>query len=152
MGPLGVPELIIIFIVALLVFGPRKLPELGKSLGKGLSEFRRASNELRNTLEEEVRAAEYEPPPPPPQGWTSRLKLRLPILNRPSTPGMNRRPRPPSEAEAGDAVAEAVSVEQKAEAPSQHSEADTSREPESGPASSPGLSSEPKPEPKPDGH
>ena len=67
MGPLGVPELIIIFIVALLVFGPRKLPELGKSLGKGLSEFRRASNELRNTLEEEVRAAEYEPPTPPPK-------------------------------------------------------------------------------------
>jgi len=54
-GSLGFPELIIIFIVALIVFGPRKLPELGKSLGKSLAEFKRASNELRNTLDEEIR-------------------------------------------------------------------------------------------------
>ena len=54
-GPIGMPELIIIFVIALIVFGPRKLPELGKSLGKSLAEFRRASNELRHTLEEEVR-------------------------------------------------------------------------------------------------
>ena len=63
MGSLGVPELIIIFVVALIVFGPKKLPELGKSLGKGLAEFRRASNELKSTIEEEVRAIEAEPPP-----------------------------------------------------------------------------------------
>lgn len=55
MGPLGFPELIIIFVVALLVFGPRKLPELGRSLGKSLSEFKRASNDLRSTLDEEIR-------------------------------------------------------------------------------------------------
>ena len=55
MGPLGFPELAIIFVVALIVFGPRKLPELGRSLGKGLSEFKRASNELRNTLDDEIR-------------------------------------------------------------------------------------------------
>jgi TatA/E family protein of Tat protein translocase len=54
-GSIGMPELIIIFVVALIIFGPRKLPELGRSLGKSLSEFRRASNELRSTLEEEVR-------------------------------------------------------------------------------------------------
>jgi sec-independent protein translocase protein TatA len=54
-GSLGMPELIVIFIIALIIFGPRKLPELGKSLGRSLSEFRRASNELRSTLEEEVR-------------------------------------------------------------------------------------------------
>jgi sec-independent protein translocase protein TatA len=60
MGSIGVPELIIIFVVALIVFGPRKLPELGKSLGKGLAEFRRASNELKATLEEEVRSIENE--------------------------------------------------------------------------------------------
>jgi sec-independent protein translocase protein TatA len=58
MGPLGVPELIIIFVVALVVFGPRKLPELGRSLGKGLSEFKRASSELRNTLDDEIRTEE----------------------------------------------------------------------------------------------
>jgi TatA/E family protein of Tat protein translocase len=55
MGPLGFPELIIIFVVALIVFGPRKLPELGRSLGKSLSEFKRASNELRSTLDDEIR-------------------------------------------------------------------------------------------------
>ena len=62
MGTIGVPELIIIFVIALIVFGPKKLPELGKSLGKGLSEFRRASNELRSTIEDEVRAIESESP------------------------------------------------------------------------------------------
>ena len=48
-------EIIVIFVLALIVFGPRKLPELGKSLGRGLSEFRKASNELKQTWEEEVR-------------------------------------------------------------------------------------------------
>lgn len=62
MGPLGFPELIIIFFVALIVFGPRKLPELGRSLGKGLSEFKRASNELRSTLDEEIRQEERRIP------------------------------------------------------------------------------------------
>jgi sec-independent protein translocase protein TatA len=51
-------ELIIIFVIALIVFGPRKLPQLGKSLGKSLAEFKRASNELRSTLEEEIRVEE----------------------------------------------------------------------------------------------
>jgi sec-independent protein translocase protein TatA len=52
------PELIIIFMIALIIFGPRKLPELGRSLGKSLGEFKRASNELRNTLDEEIRIEE----------------------------------------------------------------------------------------------
>jgi len=64
MGPIGVPELIIILVVALIVFGPRKLPELGRSLGKSLSEFKRASNELRNTLDEEIRLEERRTPQP----------------------------------------------------------------------------------------
>jgi len=58
MGPLGFPEMLVIFVIALLVFGPRKLPELGRSLGKGISEFKRASNELKSTLEDEVRNEE----------------------------------------------------------------------------------------------
>ena len=57
-GNIGMGELIIIFTIALLIFGPRKLPELGRSLGKSLSEFKKASNELRNTLEEEIRVEE----------------------------------------------------------------------------------------------
>ena len=55
MGSLGMQEIIVIFIIALIIFGPRKLPELGKTLGKGLAEFKRASNELKQTWEEEVR-------------------------------------------------------------------------------------------------
>ena len=54
-GSIGMPELIIIFVIALVIFGPRKLPELGRSLGRSLSEFKRASNELKSTLEEEIR-------------------------------------------------------------------------------------------------
>jgi TatA/E family protein of Tat protein translocase len=54
------PELVIILVIALVIFGPRKLPELGRSLGKSLGEFKRASNELRNTLEEEVRVEEQK--------------------------------------------------------------------------------------------
>ncbi len=57
-GSIGVPELIIILTIALIIFGPRKLPELGRSLGKSLAEFKRASNELRSTLDDEIRLDE----------------------------------------------------------------------------------------------
>ncbi len=57
-GPIGMPELIVIMVIALMIFGPRKLPELGRSLGRSLGEFKRASNELRNTLDEEIRIEE----------------------------------------------------------------------------------------------
>lgn len=55
-GTLGGPELFLIFVVALIVFGPRKLPEIGKSIGKMMAEFRRASNEFKSTIESEVEA------------------------------------------------------------------------------------------------
>jgi TatA/E family protein of Tat protein translocase len=69
-GSIGVPELIIILTIALIVFGPRKLPELGRSLGRSLNEFKRASNELKHTLDEEIRleeqkSAERQRPPAP---------------------------------------------------------------------------------------
>jgi sec-independent protein translocase protein TatA len=78
-GSIGFPELILIFIIALLLFGPRKLPEIGRSVGRALGEFRRASNDLKRTIEEEVatedlrqvgrdvRAAATLPPPSEPQ-------------------------------------------------------------------------------------
>lgn len=76
-GSIGMPELVIIFVIALIIFGPRKLPELGKSLGRSLNEFKKASNDLQNTLEQEIkleeqketaaaaRKAEADPVPPP---------------------------------------------------------------------------------------
>lgn len=54
---IGMPELILILVVALLVFGPNKLPELARSLGRGLAEFRRASSDLRDHF--------MTPPPAP---------------------------------------------------------------------------------------
>ncbi len=54
MGSLGWPEIMVILVIALIIFGPRKLPQLGKTLGKALGEFRRATNDLKNTLEVEV--------------------------------------------------------------------------------------------------
>jgi len=55
MGQLGFSELLVIFIVALLVFGPKKLPELGKSLGKGIREFKKATEELKSSWEDQVK-------------------------------------------------------------------------------------------------
>src|SRR3954466_1300790 len=55
MGQLGFSEMLVVFIVALLVFGPKKLPELGKSLGKGIREFKKATEELKSSWEDQVK-------------------------------------------------------------------------------------------------
>ncbi len=74
MGNIGMPELVVIFVVALLVFGPKRLPELGRSLGRGLSEFRRASTDLKSSIESEIDTADAErsiaPDPDPPASTT----------------------------------------------------------------------------------
>ncbi len=59
-GPIGMPELIVIMVIALVIFGPRKLPELGRSLGRSLNEFKRASNELKHTLDDEIRVEDQK--------------------------------------------------------------------------------------------
>ena len=58
MGPIGIQELVLILVIALVIFGPKKLPELGRSIGKTLAEFRRASNELKHTIEKEMEEPE----------------------------------------------------------------------------------------------
>lgn len=59
-GSLGLPEILFILVLALLLFGPRRLPEIGRTIGKGLSEFRRATNDLKRSIESEI---ELEEPP-----------------------------------------------------------------------------------------
>jgi TatA/E family protein of Tat protein translocase len=58
-GSIGFPELMLIFGVALILFGPKRLPEIGRTLGKALGEFRKATSDLKQTLEEEVRMEEH---------------------------------------------------------------------------------------------
>jgi TatA/E family protein of Tat protein translocase len=61
-GSIGGPELLLIFVIALLIFGPKKLSELGRTLGKGVGEFRKAASDLRETLDAEVARSESSPP------------------------------------------------------------------------------------------
>jgi TatA/E family protein of Tat protein translocase len=58
---IGLPELIIILVVALIVFGPKKLPDLAKSLGKGLAEFKKAGDELKSSIESDLKVDLNEP-------------------------------------------------------------------------------------------
>ena len=68
MGSLGMPEILLILVIALIIFGPRKLPELGKTLGQSLAQFRRASEDFKRQWEDEVaiERQRIEPPPPAP--------------------------------------------------------------------------------------
>ncbi|MBS3819591.1 TatA/E family twin arginine-targeting protein translocase [bacterium] len=59
-GNIGFPELIIIMAIALLIFGPKKLPEVGKSIGKALREFRKTSDEVKEKFEQEVQSQEFK--------------------------------------------------------------------------------------------
>src|SRR5207237_5797269 len=85
-GSIGMPELIIIFVIALIIFGPRKLPELGRSLGKSLAEFKKASNELRNTLEEEIRIEEQREKEPKVDAQAATASPTMPIAHADAAP------------------------------------------------------------------
>jgi TatA/E family protein of Tat protein translocase len=63
---IGMPELLVIFVIALLVFGPKELPKIGRTIGKAMAEFRRASDELRDGIQREIDLAEREAQPPQP--------------------------------------------------------------------------------------
>jgi sec-independent protein translocase protein TatA len=112
-GTLGGPELFLILVVALIVFGPRKLPEIGKSLGKMMAEFRKASNEFKRTIETEVEADKIR----------ESMRIEMPRLDEPSPskpaePSVTPAPPPeppgepaPGAPAPGEPVAETVSRE-----------------------------------------
>ncbi len=91
-GSIGMPELIVIFVIALIIFGPRRLPELGRSLGKSINEFKKASNDLRNSLEEEIRIEEHKtaaqmPPAAPARPTVVAEVEQQPVPTRPIDSG-----------------------------------------------------------------
>lgn len=89
MGNLGMPELIMIMVLALLLFGPKKLPEIGKQVGKALGEFKRASNDLKRTIEDEMEKASDavkidDPPKAEPEKGAPALAPADGTISRPS--------------------------------------------------------------------
>lgn len=89
MGNLGMPELIMIMVLALLLFGPKKLPEIGKQVGKALGEFKRASNDLKRTIEDEMEKASSavkidDPPKAEPEKAAPALAPADGTISRPS--------------------------------------------------------------------
>jgi sec-independent protein translocase protein TatB len=93
-GTLGGPELFLILVIALIVFGPKKLPEIGKNLGKMIGEFRRASNDFQRTIEQEVEAvnrAQQEVPAP----QAPMSPMPRPEAAPPSEPTVSRQPIEP---------------------------------------------------------
>jgi TatA/E family protein of Tat protein translocase len=103
---IGMPELVIIFVIALLVFGPKELPKIGKTIGKAMGEFRRASDELKDGIQREIDLAEREQPgesttapspeaaaatvpaepPVPTAEATAEPQLELPVAGAPASP------------------------------------------------------------------
>jgi sec-independent protein translocase protein TatB len=85
-------ETIFLFFLALIIFGPKKLPEIARQIGKALNEFRRASNEFKAQIEQEISNLEVQnrqtilPPSPPPEGVTSRSLNAAPDQTSPADP------------------------------------------------------------------
>jgi TatA/E family protein of Tat protein translocase len=75
-GPLGFPELIFILVLALLIFGPKRLPEIGRTIGRGMAEFRKASTDLKRTINTELALDELETPPVRPWAETAAVPER----------------------------------------------------------------------------
>jgi TatA/E family protein of Tat protein translocase len=90
-GTLGGPELLLILVLALIVFGPRKLPEVGRSMGRMLAEFRKASHEFQRTIEDEVEA--------------EKAGAVLPAPGAVAPPAPPADPQPPAEATVGRGTA-----------------------------------------------
>jgi len=107
-GTLGGPELLLILVVALIVFGPRKLPEIGKNMGRMLGEFRKASNDFKRTIEEEVEAV-------------NRLQREMPSLEAPApTPPPATAPAPSDESTSPTSEPEQATESRESAAPKEN--------------------------------
>ena len=84
---LGMSEMIFIFLLALIIFGPKRLPEIGRQIGKALNDFKRASNEFKFQLEDEIRALEaagnQPAPQPAPSNTAAENSIAPPALSPP---------------------------------------------------------------------
>jgi sec-independent protein translocase protein TatB len=115
MKRMGFSETIFLFFLALIIFGPKKLPEIARQVGKALNEFRRASNEFKAQIESEISQLEMEnrqqilPPSEPPKGAVAALPLILepavkPALSLEPSPEQRLEPSPESSSERHDMV------------------------------------------------
>jgi TatA/E family protein of Tat protein translocase len=121
MGSLGLPEIAFILVLALLIFGPKKLPEIGRTLGKGMAEFRKATNELKRSVNTELALEET---PGPPQLRPRRLEMdspdspqssmELPVEAPPLTEARSRRASVPAPVAEPDIVPVALPPEDHA--------------------------------------
>ena len=107
MFDIGLQELILIFVIALLVFGPKNLPQLGRSLGRAMREFRRASDEFRSTVETNLQINEPDPVPSlapepstaePPSGTSGAQALSESVLDPHAPASVDGGEAPPGEA------------------------------------------------------
>jgi len=97
-GTLGGPELFLILVIALIVFGPKKLPEIGKNMGRMIGEFRRASQDFQRTIEDEVAAVNREVQVTPSESSTPKPLLPAetsPVVSAPEAPTVSHEPIEP---------------------------------------------------------
>jgi len=92
---IGMPELVVILVIALLVIGPKKLPDLAKSLGKGLAEFKKASEDFQRSVQEESRKSEEKETPA--QQVTTETKQEVETPAQPLQTAVKAAPAAPAE-------------------------------------------------------
>lgn len=117
-GPLGAMEILFILVLALLIFGPRRLPEVGRTVGKALGEFRRATTDLKRTVNAELALEEEEERPPTERRPAASPVARDGAAEAGRTPPVRRaagaRPRSPSGDPPADETAEGASADREA--------------------------------------
>ncbi len=103
---IGMPELMVILVVALIIFGPKKLPELARSLGKGLAEFKRASHDIKATMDMELEKDETSTPPreTPPLPTTTETLEDTPAGSAPDRLDKSEKSEPPEKHEEEEAA------------------------------------------------